>query len=62
MLGIAINIQQIIPHTVYIPAKPLHNHDIVSVHFNHFHCTEIWDKLRKDLYMINYIYLDVDEC
>ncbi len=26
---------------LYIPAKPLHNCDIVLVHFNHFYCTEI---------------------
>ncbi len=35
----------------YIPAKPLHNHDIVSVHFNHFYCMDICDKLRRDLWM-----------
>ncbi len=32
-------------HTSYIPAKPLHNYDTVSLHFNHFYCTEICDKL-----------------
>ncbi len=46
----------------YIPAKPLHNHDIVSVHFNHFYCPEICDKLRRDLAVFTYIYLNVDEC
>ncbi len=35
--------------TSYIPAKPLHNHAIISVHFNHFYCTEICDKLKRDL-------------
>ncbi len=45
-----------------IPAKPLHNHDIVSVHFNHFYCMEICNKPRKDLAMLTYIYLNVDEC
>ncbi len=45
-----------------IPARPLHNHDIVSVHFNHFYCTEICDKLGKDLAMFTYIYLNMDEC
>ncbi len=50
-----------IRHTHIIPAKPLHNHDIVSVHFNYFYCTEIWDKLRMDLAMFTYIYLNVDE-
>ncbi len=45
-----------------IPAKPSHNHDIVFVHFNHFYCTEICDKLRRDLAMFTYIYLNVDEC
>ncbi len=27
-----------------ILAKPLHNHDLVSVHFNNFYCTEFCDK------------------
>ncbi len=27
----------------YIPAKPLHSSDLVSVYFNHCYCTEIWD-------------------
>ncbi len=49
-------------HTVNIPAKPLHNHDTVSVHFNNFYCTEICDKLRKNLATLTYIYLNVDEC
>ncbi len=48
----------------FIPAKPLHNHDIVSVQFNYFYDTEICDKLRRDLVMLTYIilYLIVDEC
>ncbi len=29
------------PQDDSIPGKPLHNHDIVSVHFNHFHCMGI---------------------
>ncbi len=45
-----------------IPAKPLHNHDIVSVHFNHFHCMGICNKLSRHLSMLNYIYLKVGEC
>ncbi len=57
MRGIIHNMRDII-----IPAKPLHNHDIVSVHFNHFYCTEVCDKLRGDLAMFTYIYLNVDEC
>ncbi len=44
-----------------IPAKPLHNSDTVSVHFNHFYCMGICDKLSKHLYMLTYIYLNVDE-
>ncbi len=35
----------------FIPAKPLHNHDIVSVHLNNFHCMEICDKLSRHLSM-----------
>ncbi len=50
-------------HVYIIPAKPLHNHhNMLSVHFNHFYCTEIWDKLRRDLAMITYIYPNVDDC
>ncbi len=45
-----------------IPAKPLHYCDIVSVHFNHFYCMGICDKLTKHLSMLTYIYLNVDEC
>ncbi len=45
-----------------IPANPLHNHDIVSVYFNHFHCMTICDKLSRHLSMLTYIYLNVDEC
>ncbi len=48
--------------SLIIPAKPLHNHDIVSVHFNHFHCMGICDKLSRHLYMLTYIYFNVDEC
>ncbi len=44
---------------LYIPAKLLHNHDIVSVHFNNFYCTEI---CQRDLAMFTYIYLNVDGC
>ncbi len=46
----------------HIPAKPLHNHDIVSVHFNHFYSTEICYKLRRNLAMFIYIYLNMNEC
>ncbi len=31
-------------------------------HFNHFYCIEICDKLSRDLAMVTYIYLNVDEC
>ncbi len=46
----------------YMPAKPLHNRDIVSVHFKHFYCMEICDKLSRHLSMLTYIYLNVCEC
>ncbi len=42
--------------TIYITAKPLHNRDIVSVHFNHFHCMGICDKLSRHLSMLTYIH------
>ncbi len=45
-----------------IPAKPLHNSDTVSVHFNHFYCMWICDKLSRHLYMLTYVYLNVDGC
>ncbi len=45
----------------HIPAKPLHNHDIVSVQFNLFYCMEICDKLKRDLAMFTYMYFNVDE-
>ncbi len=47
---------------IFKPAKPLHNRDIVSVHFNHFHCMRICDKLSRRLSMLPYIYLNVYEC
>ncbi len=46
----------------FLPAMPLHNSDTVSVHFNHFYCMYICDKLKGDLAMLTYIYLNVDEC
>ncbi len=48
--------------TRIIPAKPLHNRDIGSVHFTHFPCIVIWDKLSRHLCMLTYIYLNVDKC
>ncbi len=45
-----------------IPDKPLHNCDIVSVHFNHFYCMIICDKLTRHLSMLTYIYFNMDEC
>ncbi len=45
-----------------IPVEPLQNSDTFSVHFNHFYCIEICDKLRRDLAMLTYIYLRVNEC
>ncbi len=55
---------QYLPHllNMSIPAKPLHNHDIVSVQFNHFYCMGICGKLSRHLYMLTYTYLNVDEC
>ncbi len=50
------------PALILIPAKPLHNSDTVSVHFNDFYCMGICDKLSRHLSMLTYIYLNVDEC
>ncbi len=50
------------PNTTNIPAKLSHDHDIVSVHFNNFYCTEICDKLNRDLAMLTYISLNMDDC
>ncbi len=53
----------VILHCAYvILAKQLLNFDIVSVNFNHFYCTEICDKLSRDLAMLTYIYLNVEHC
>ncbi len=35
-----------------IPAKPLHNRDIASIHFNHFYCMGICHKLNWHLSML----------
>ncbi len=48
--------------TINIPAKPLYKRGTVSVHINHFYCMGICDKLIRHLYMLTYIYLNVDEC
>ncbi len=45
-----------------IPAKPVHNSDTDSVHFNHFYCIGICNKLSRHLLILTYIYLNVDEC
>ncbi len=42
-----------------IPAKPLHSHDIVSVHFNHFLCMRICDTAWRHISMLTYIYLNM---
>ncbi len=58
-----VDVEIVLPNIgIYVPAKPLHNHDIASEHFNHFYCTEICDKLSRDFAMFIYIYLNVDEC
>ncbi len=57
-----VSLRSLSKEPMYIPAKPLHNHDIVSVHFNHIPCTGICDKLSRHLSMLTYIYLNVDEC
>ncbi len=43
-----------------MPAKPLHNPDIV--HFNHFPCIVFFNKLCRHLSMLTYIYPNVDTC
>ncbi len=43
-------------------AKPLHNSDTVSAHFNHFYFMGICDKLSRHLYMLIYTYFNMDEC
>ncbi len=44
-----------------IPSKPLHNHYIVSVHFNYFPCMVLCNKLSRDLTMLTCIYLNVHD-
>ncbi len=36
-----------------------HTCQAFTLHFNHFYCTEICDKLRKDLAMFTYIYISM---
>ncbi len=48
--------------TAVLLAKPLYNHDIISIHFNHFYCTEFCVFPRMDLVIFTYIYLNVNEC
>ncbi len=43
-----------------IPAKPLHDHGIVSLHFDNFSCMGICDTLRRYLSILTYIYLNMD--
>ncbi len=40
----------------------LYNHEIVSMHFNHFLYMGICDNLSRHLSMLPTIYLNVDEC
>ncbi len=45
-----------------IPAQPLHNSDIVSVHFNNFPCIMMINStLTKHLSILSYIYIYMDE-
>ncbi len=55
----AVNNADYLAHTSDIPSKPLHNSDTVSVHFNHFYCMGICDKLSRHLSMLT---LNMDEC
>ncbi len=45
-------------HKNHHSAKPLHNHDIVSVHFIHFYCMENCDKLSR----LSYVNLHIFQC
>ncbi len=51
-----------VQYACFIPAKTLHNSDTDSVHFNHFYCMGICDKLSRHLLILTYIYLNLDEC
>ncbi len=44
------------------PLSYLSSHCIVTVHFNHFYCMGICDKLTSHLSMLTYIYFNMDEC
>ncbi len=52
---------QRIQSTKYIPDKPLHN-DTVWVHFNHLYCMEICNKLRRNITILTYIWLNANKC
>ncbi len=47
---------------VYVPGKPLHNRNIVTVYYNSFPCMKISEILTRHFCMLTYIYLNVDEC
>ncbi len=47
-------------NTTYLPSHYIS--DTLSLHFNHFYCTEIFHKLKRDMAMLTHTYLDVDEC
>ncbi len=51
-----------VPLLRFIPAKPLHNCEIVSGHFNNFPCMGICNKLSSHLSMLTYKYFNMDEC
>ncbi len=38
---------------LFIPVKPLHNPDIVSVHFNHCYCTGNLRQTKQGLISVN---------
>ncbi len=40
-----------------IPAKPLHNHDTVPVHFNHLH-----GDLRHTKGGLSYVHVHINQC
>ncbi len=52
---------QVLYTEIKIYLSYLLSHYIVSVHFNNLPSTEICNKLMRDLSMLTYIYLNVDE-
>ncbi len=56
----SFNFKLVVHHILYIPAKPLHSHDIASVHCNPFYFTH--GNLRQTKKGLSYVNLHISQC